>query len=135
MGEPAKLLVLEAILKTVKEEKLIENTQKTGDVLLKGLNDVSKQFPQLIQNVRGQGTFCAFDMPSASARDKYVAQMRNAGKIVRIYWNLFPILSRFAGIQMGSCGDVAVRFRPALIFSEKHVQIVLDKMQQVAKTF
>jgi 4-aminobutyrate aminotransferase/(S)-3-amino-2-methylpropionate transaminase len=36
---------------------------------------------------------------------------------------------------MGSCGDVAIRFRPALIFTEKHVQIVLDKMAEIAKRF
>jgi 4-aminobutyrate aminotransferase/(S)-3-amino-2-methylpropionate transaminase len=41
----------------------------------------------------------------------------------------------FLGIQMGSCGDVAVRFRPALIFAERHAQIVLDKMTEVAKKF
>jgi 4-aminobutyrate aminotransferase/(S)-3-amino-2-methylpropionate transaminase len=41
----------------------------------------------------------------------------------------------FIGIQMGSCGDVAVRFRPALIFAEKHAHIVLDKMTEVAKKF
>lgn len=41
----------------------------------------------------------------------------------------------FSGIQMGSCGDVAVRFRPALIFAERHAQIVLDKMNEVAKKF
>jgi 4-aminobutyrate aminotransferase-like enzyme len=36
---------------------------------------------------------------------------------------------------MGSCGDVAVRFRPALIFAEKHAYIVLDKLTEVAKKF
>jgi 4-aminobutyrate aminotransferase/(S)-3-amino-2-methylpropionate transaminase len=80
MGEPAKLLVLEAILKTVKQENLIENTRKTGDILLNGLKDLSKQYSQLILNARGRGTFCAFDMPNSSTRDKFVSQMRNAGK-------------------------------------------------------
>jgi len=80
MGEPAKLLVLEAILKTVKQENLIDNTRKTGDVLLGGLKNLSKQYSQLIQNPRGRGTFCAFDMPTASVRDKFISQMRNAGK-------------------------------------------------------
>jgi 4-aminobutyrate aminotransferase/(S)-3-amino-2-methylpropionate transaminase len=79
MGEPAKLLVLDAILKTVKQENLIENTRKTGDILLNGLKDLNTKYPQLIQNVRGRGTFCAFDMPNASIRDKYLVQMRNAG--------------------------------------------------------
>lgn len=48
----------------------------------------------------------------------------------------FELYVYFAlGIQMGSCGDVAVRFRPALIFAERHAQIVLDKMNEVAKKF
>ena len=80
MGEPAKMLVLDAILKTVKEENLIENTRKTGDALLNGLTNISKKYSQLILNARGRGTFCAFDMPNASVRDKFVTQMRNAGK-------------------------------------------------------
>lgn len=80
MGEPAKLLVLNAILATVKKENLIENTRKTGDVLLSGLRDVSKRSPNLILNVRGRGTFCAFDMPDGATRDKFVAHMRNAGE-------------------------------------------------------
>ena len=79
MGEPAKMLVLGAVLKTVKEENLIENTRKTGDVLLQGLRDLGKKYPQLFLNARGRGTFCAFDMPDAPVRDKFVGQMRNAG--------------------------------------------------------
>jgi 4-aminobutyrate aminotransferase/(S)-3-amino-2-methylpropionate transaminase len=80
MGEPAKLLVLDAILKTVKEENLIENTRKTGDILLNGLRDLSKKHSTVIMNARGRGTFCAFDMQNSSARDKFITQMRNAGK-------------------------------------------------------
>jgi 4-aminobutyrate aminotransferase/(S)-3-amino-2-methylpropionate transaminase len=79
MGEPAKMLVLDAILKTVKQENLIENTRKTGDILLNGLKDLNKKYPQLIQNARGRGTFCAFDMPTGSIRDKFLVQMRNSG--------------------------------------------------------
>jgi 4-aminobutyrate aminotransferase/(S)-3-amino-2-methylpropionate transaminase len=80
MGEPAKMLVLDAILKTIKQENLIENTRKTGEILLSGLRDLSKKYPQLILNTRGRGTFCAFDMPNASTRDKFIGEMRNAGK-------------------------------------------------------
>ena len=81
MGEPAKMLVLDAILKTVKKENLIENTKKTGDVLLNGLKDLAKRHSQLILDVRGRGTFCAFDMPTSATRDKYVSHMRNAGRL------------------------------------------------------
>lgn len=37
------------------------------------------------------------------------------------------------GIQSGGCGDLAIRFRPALVFQEKHVDIFLDKFNQVLK--
>ena len=80
MGEPAKLLVLNATIKTVKEENLIENADKTGDVLLNGLKNMSKQHPQLIRNTRGRGTFCAVDMPNASIRDRFIHLIRNTGK-------------------------------------------------------
>ena len=93
MGEPAKMLVLEAILKTVKQENLVENTKKTGDVLLKGLKDLGKQNSQLIMNVRGRGTFCAFDMPTAATRDKYVSHMRNAGRLTFDWGVCFTRLS------------------------------------------
>ena len=135
MGEPAKMLVLDAILKTVEEENLIENTRRTGDVLLNGLKDLNKKKSGLIQNVRGRGTFCAFDMPSASIRDRYLTQMRNAGMCKRETTINRPSFPLSLGIQMGACGDVAVRFRPALIFTEKHAHIVLDKMNEVAQKF
>ena len=80
MGEPAKMLVLDAILRTVKEDNVIENTRKTGDFFLNGLKDLSKKHSRLIVNARGRGTFCAFDMPDASVRDKFITQMRNACK-------------------------------------------------------
>ena len=41
--------------------------------------------------------------------------------------------SLFIGIQIGGCGDTTIRFRPALIFTEKHAHIVLDKMNEIAK--
>ena len=86
MGEPAKLLVLKAILETVKQDNLIENTKKTGDILLNGLREINKKYPQLILNARGRGTFCAFDMPTAAMRDKFVSEMRNAGnKTMRMF--------------------------------------------------
>lgn len=37
------------------------------------------------------------------------------------------------GIQSGGCGELSIRFRPALIFEEKHADIFLDKFRQVLK--
>lgn len=39
----------------------------------------------------------------------------------------------FKGVQAGGCGDLSIRFRPALIFQERHADIFLDKFREVLK--
>ena len=40
---------------------------------------VQESYPDLVQNARGQGTFCAVDASSVGVRDKLVALSRNSG--------------------------------------------------------
>ena len=56
-----KLILLDAVLKTIKKDNLLDNTIKAGDVLLNGLKDAQNKFPGLIHSARGLGTFCAID--------------------------------------------------------------------------
>ena len=53
--------MLDAVLKTIKKDNLLENTVKSGDVLLNGLKDAQNKFPGLIHSARGLGTFCAIN--------------------------------------------------------------------------
>lgn len=41
--------------------------------------DMSKRYPQHLKNVRGIGTFCAFDSSSAEKRDEIVAKLKEKG--------------------------------------------------------
>ncbi|CAL8317409.1 unnamed protein product [Arctogadus glacialis] len=68
----------------------------------------SAKYPQLLSRARGQGTFCAIDICKASVRDKLILQARDNGVI------------------LGGCGDLSIRFRPALIFKEHHVHMFLN---------
>ena len=113
LGDPSKLLMLEAVICTIKEQDLLGNTAASGERLLKGLATLRSMFPDKIRNVRGRGTLAAFDAASPAARDKLVGKLRNHG------------------IQLGGCGDVAVRFRPALIFQPKHVDVFLNICEDV----
>ena len=113
LGDPSKLLLLEAVICTIKEQDLLGNTAASGERLLKGLATLRGMFPDKIRNVRGRGTLAAFDAVSPAARDKLVGKLRNHG------------------IQLGGCGDVTVRFRPALIFQPKHVDIFLNTFEDV----
>ena len=61
VGDPGKLILLEAVLKTIKKDNLLDNTIKAGEVLLQGLKDAQAKFPGLVHSARGLGTFCAID--------------------------------------------------------------------------
>lgn len=41
------------------------------------------RYPQFISRVRGRGTFCSFDTPDESIRNKLISIARNKGKMIR----------------------------------------------------
>jgi len=115
MGDPGKLLLLESVLKVIKQNALLENVVQVGDKLKKGLHQAEKEFPALLHSVRGRGTFLAVDCATVQLRTDIINRLKDKG------------------IQIGFCGEDSIRFRPALIFEEKHVDIFLDKFRQVLK--
>lgn len=115
VGDPGKLLLLDAVLKTIKSDGLLENTKKTGEVLLGGLKGLEQKFPNILSAARGLGTFCSVDCDSAARRD---------GLLVKL---------RAQGVNVGGCGEKTIRLRPALIFQEHHANIFLDKLETVLK--
>lgn len=115
MGDPGKLLLLEAVLNVVKREKLLDRVNKSGAKLKSGLLAAEKEFPSILNSTRGRGTFLAVNAKDTKTRDSIVHRLRQKG------------------IQSGGCGDLAIRFRPALIFEEKHADIFLDRFRQVLK--
>lgn len=114
-GDPGKLLLLEAIVEVIKRDNLLDQVNKSGAVLKKGLFDAQNEFPQILSATRGRGTFLAINAKDTKTRDNIVGGLRRKG------------------VQSGGCGDVSIRFRPALIFEEKHANIFLDKFRQVLK--
>lgn len=115
MGDPGKLIILEEILNVIKANNLLENVEKTGKKLKSNLNGLQKEFPHLLNSLRGRGTFLSINATSSSLRDDLINRLKQNG------------------VQSGGCGDHAIRFRPALIFQEKHVDIFTDKFRQVLK--
>lgn len=61
VGDPGKLILLEAVLKAIDKDNLLENTIQAGDVLLTGLKNLQTKYPGLVHSARGLGTFCAID--------------------------------------------------------------------------
>ncbi|KAK6637950.1 hypothetical protein RUM44_008373 [Polyplax serrata] len=115
MGDPSKLLLLEAVVSVIKRENLLSLVQRTGDILLKELKALQNEYSHLINSARGRGTFLAVTCTSTKLRDSLVARLK------------------MAGVQTGGCGEMAIRLRPALIFAPEHAQIFLDKFRTVLK--
>jgi len=106
VGDPSRLVILDAILNTVAEENLCDNARITGDYIQNELKEMSKSQP--ISNVRGRGTLVAWDHESMAVRDKVVQ----------------AALER--GLLLGGCGTHAIRLRPSLMFEQRHADEFLS---------
>jgi len=114
MGDPSKAILFRAIIQEIKRSDLVKQTAETGDFLYNALAKLAKLHPQQMRNLRGkgQGTYIAWDTIN---REEFLKKMRSAG------------------INMGECGEFAVRLRPMLIFQKKHATLFLQKLEDVLK--
>lgn len=115
MGDPSKIILLEAVLETIRKENLLHRVTTVGDYMLKQLTSLQNEFSTIINSIRGRGTFIAFNCVSPELRDAIVKKL----------------LSK--GIQAGGCGTAAIRLRPALTFTEQHANIFLDTLRSILK--
>lgn len=115
MGDPARAILFRAIIEEIERLDLVKNTAEVGDYLYAGLEQLAKQYPSEIQNLRGkgQGTFIAFDSPR---RDAFLAKAKTLG------------------VNIGGSGAAAVRLRPMLIFQQHHADILLDAIEKIVKS-
>merc|ERR1711970_13694 len=117
VGDPHKIILLEQVVKTIKEENLLDLTRRSGEVMMDGLKGFEKEFPGLVSKVRGRGTFCAVDLPNVQIRDKFLIDCRSNG------------------VHLGGCGESSIRFRPSLIFTPEEANMMLQVMQSVLNKY
>src|ERR1700712_132205 len=98
MGDPARALLFRAIINEIDRLDLVSHTARVGAYLFDQLSSLAQRFPHEIQNLRGQGTFIAWDSPR---RDE----------ILR--------LAKTVGVNVGGSGAQAVRLRPMLVFQRR----------------
>ncbi|XP_066916482.1 4-aminobutyrate aminotransferase, mitochondrial-like [Clytia hemisphaerica] len=115
MGDPARNALLETVLDTIDEDKLLERTQSAGNVLMNGLSMLENKYPDLIHDTRGLGTFLAVSCKTTETRDKLSTTLRNLG------------------LNNGGCGAASIRLRPALIFNDSHANATLEILEDALK--
>ncbi|CAH0555323.1 unnamed protein product [Brassicogethes aeneus] len=117
MGDPGKVFLLEAFLKVLKQQNLLDNVNKTGEKLKTGLLTLEKEFSHIINSIRGRGTFLAYNAADAKLRDNLIANLKKKG------------------VLAGGCGEISVRMRPALVFQPHHADILLERLRSALKEF
>lgn len=111
-GNLADMVRSSKILEIIEEDDLVNKAAIKGKYLQDQLFKISEKHVQL-SNVRGRGLMTAFDFPSKEMRDKFI--LKGAEENVM-----------FLG-----CGDRTIRFRPALIIEEKHIDQGLDVLEKI----
>ncbi|KAJ2718508.1 hypothetical protein GGI07_005729 [Coemansia sp. Benny D115] len=113
MGDPPRTLLNRAIISEVLDHDLAAAVRDTGSYLVSHLKPLAVRYHRLLGNVRGVGTLVAFDCPTPELRAELLHLMR------------------LEGVNMGGSGDVAVRFRPMLTLTNKHVNVFLTRFESV----
>ena len=116
-GNFIDMLRFQLVLEIIEKENLLENVQKQGDFLLKGLQNLQEKYPQLISNARGKGLMCAFDLPTGEIRKDFQEKLYEENVIILI------------------CGDCSLRFRPHLNVTQEDLQYVLEKIEKIVQNY
>jgi L-lysine 6-transaminase len=108
------------IIEIIQEENLLDYSVKQGERLLKGLQEIHRDFPEITSNPRGLGLFCALDLATPELRNAAVAKGHDLGMMIL------------------STGMKGLRFRPALNLTTEDldlgVELLRKSVAEVART-
>jgi len=104
-GNPIACKVGIAGLTVLRDEKLVENSERLGKLLLSELNKIKNDFPLLVKTVRGQGLFAAMVINEK--------EHCNA-------WDVCLKMKDLGLLAKPTHGDI-IRFAPPLVINEEQV--------------
>ena len=109
-GNLADMVRVTKVLQIIREDNLVQNAETVGNYLQEQLKKVEDE---RVTNVRGKGLLTAFDFPSKEMRDTFIAKGMQHHAM-------------FLG-----CGNNSIRFRPALLLQEKHVNEGIEIIEKI----
>ncbi len=104
------------ILEIIEEDNLCNNAATVGGYLQFELKKLAYH-TDIISNIRGKGLFTAFDFPNGEMRDNFVKSGINNN------------------MMFLSCGGKSIRFRPALIMDNAHIDMGLNAVKNIIEAW
>jgi 4-aminobutyrate aminotransferase len=111
-GNPLSCAAAIATLDVIRDEGLLENAAKVGDVLRNGLSDIQSR-QDAIREVRGLGLMIGVELPD---HDRAAAIERGAFD---------------RGLLLLGCGEASIRLSPPLVFREEQARVALGLVEEV----
>jgi alanine-glyoxylate transaminase / (R)-3-amino-2-methylpropionate-pyruvate transaminase len=111
------------VLRVIKDEKILENCNKQGEIFKKGLTELCNKYPEAYKEVRGVGLFQGLEIYGEHAEKK----MSNAYELHKRLLPYGVILGR------GSAAGNVFRVQPPMCIQEEDVNQVLDSLDDVGR--
>lgn len=115
-GNPIAAKVAIASLEVLREEKLAENAERLGKILLAELQSIRHE---MIQLVRGKGLFCAMVIQPYKGKDA---------------WDVCLALKENGLLAKPTHGDI-IRFAPPLIITEDQLRVCIQIIRKTIGEF
>jgi L-lysine 6-transaminase len=100
------------IIEVIREEGLLDHGVVQGERLLKGLQEIQRDFPEFASNARGRGLMCAMDIVTPEARRAVVAKGHDLGMMIL------------------SSGVSGLRFRPAMNLRTEDLDLGVELLRK-----
>lgn len=110
-GNPLAAAAGNAIISVIMEEGLEENVNKMSGLLFTGLQELKNKFPEFILEIRGLGLMIGVDA------GEYAMKIRDE--------------AMKKGVLLNVTNSSVIRLLPALILTEKEVNLFLDTLEKV----
>ncbi len=110
-GNPLAAAAARATLETLLEEKIIEQVDEKGALIIAGLNKLKTEFPELIGTVRGLGLMIGMDLEIP------------VGEVVKACLE--------HRLLLGSAGSNTLRLTPPLVIEKTEIETMLKILSEV----
>ena len=96
-GNPLGCAVAYSVIKYMRDNKILENVEEVGNFTISKLNQIKKEYPDIIKDIRGKGLLIAIELADADITLDIYSKCLNDGLILNVtqrnVMRIFPALN------------------------------------------